>query len=168
MGNRRDRREIRSTSLVCQRSHDSMWVYVGSSILFREQCRPPAGKDFHRTGAPWRKTGFPHVWEESGMTTKTSEPKQSLSHVLDEPPKVAVMVMATQVGGSFARWPWPGAQVWRAPFPWGGGNSKKGEHVNRVTGPLDLTGRRLADSLEHKRWGIRGSVWGRGLSLVSV
>ena len=37
------------------------------------------------------------------MTTKTSEWKQSLSHVLDEPPKVTVMVMATQVGGSFAR-----------------------------------------------------------------
>ena len=53
-------------------------------------------------------------------------------------------------------------------FPWGGENSKKGEHVNQVTGPLDLTGRRLADSLERKRWGIRGSVWGRGLSLVLV
>ncbi|PNI45932.1 FAM135B isoform 4, partial [Pan troglodytes] len=26
-----------------------------------EQCRPPAGKDFHRTGAPWRKTGLPNV-----------------------------------------------------------------------------------------------------------
>lgn len=27
----------------------------------------------------------------------------------------------------------------------------KGEHVSQVTGPLDLTGRRLGDSLEHKR-----------------
>ena len=37
------------------------------------------------------------------MTTKTSELKQPLTYVLDEPPKVTVMVVATQVGGSFAR-----------------------------------------------------------------
>ena len=61
MGSGRDRREIRNKSFVCQMPQDSTWVSVGLSVLFREQCRPPAGKDFHRTGAPWRKTGFPHV-----------------------------------------------------------------------------------------------------------
>lgn len=85
------------------------------------------------------------------MTIKTSELKQSLIHVLDEPPKITVMIMATQVGWSFARGPWPGAQVWRAHFPWRGGNNKKGEHVSQVTGPLGLTGHRLGDSLEPKR-----------------
>lgn len=42
---------------------------AGLSALFREQCRPAAGKDLHRTGAPWRKAGLPNVRKESGMTT---------------------------------------------------------------------------------------------------
>lgn len=48
-------------------------VCAGLFVIYREQCRPPSGKDVHRTGASWWQTGLPDVGKEPGMTAGTSE-----------------------------------------------------------------------------------------------
>lgn len=51
---------------------------VGLSVVFREQCGPPPGKDIHRIGASWRKAGLPNVRKESGMKPETSGLREPL------------------------------------------------------------------------------------------
>lgn len=56
-------------------------VCAGLFVIYREQCRSPAGKDFHRTGASWRQTGLPDVGKEPGMMAGTSELRVPESHL---------------------------------------------------------------------------------------